>query len=82
MAKIKEQRVCIKFCLKLGKSVTETLQMLQSAHKESARKQSALFDWHKHKHFKERGDSVKDDNGQAGQPHQDQIIWWLLFEEK
>jgi hypothetical protein len=26
-----EQRVCIKFCVKLGKSVTETLEMLFEA---------------------------------------------------
>jgi hypothetical protein len=26
-----EQRVCIKFCVKLGKSATETLEMLREA---------------------------------------------------
>jgi hypothetical protein len=37
------QYVCIKFCLKLGKSATETLEMLREAHSLS---RTAFFEWH------------------------------------
>jgi hypothetical protein len=33
---LKEQRVCIKFCQKLGKTATETYEMLQQAFGETA----------------------------------------------
>jgi hypothetical protein len=33
---LKEQRVCIKFCQKLGKTATETYEMLQQAFRETA----------------------------------------------
>ena len=36
MADHKEQRVCVKFCLLLGKSVSETVLMLQETSKEEA----------------------------------------------
>jgi hypothetical protein len=37
-----EQCVCIKFCIKLGKSITETLEMLH----EASLSQTAVFEWH------------------------------------
>jgi hypothetical protein len=41
-----EQRVCIKFCLKLGKSATETIEMLREAFGEDALSKTAVSDWH------------------------------------
>jgi hypothetical protein len=41
-----EQRVCIKFCVKLGKSTTETLEMLHEAFGEHSLSQTAVFEWH------------------------------------
>ena len=31
MSLFKEQRICVKFCVKIGKSVTETFEMLKIA---------------------------------------------------
>jgi hypothetical protein len=43
---LKEQRVCIKFCQKLGKIATETYEMLQQAFGETALSQSKTFEWY------------------------------------
>jgi hypothetical protein len=43
-----EQYVCIKFCVKLGKSATETLEMLREAYGEHSLSQTAVFEWHSH----------------------------------
>jgi hypothetical protein len=41
-----EQRVCIKYCVKLGKSSTETLEMLREAFGERSLSQTVVFEWH------------------------------------
>jgi hypothetical protein len=41
-----EQRVCIKFCVKLGKSATKTLEMFQMAFGEHSLSWAAVFEWH------------------------------------
>jgi hypothetical protein len=41
-----EQCVCTKFCVKLGKSVTKTLEMLCEAFREHSLSQTAVFEWH------------------------------------
>jgi hypothetical protein len=41
-----EQRVYIKFCVKLGKSATETLEMLCEAFGEHSLRRAAVFEWH------------------------------------
>jgi hypothetical protein len=41
-----EQRVCIKFCLKLGKSATKTPEMLLEAFGEHSLSRTAVFEWH------------------------------------
>jgi hypothetical protein len=41
-----EQRVCIKFCLKLGKSAAETIEMLREAFGEHSLSRTAVFEWH------------------------------------
>jgi ribosome maturation factor RimP len=56
-----EQRINIKFCAKLGKSASETLQMLTEAYETDSMKKSSVFEWHKR--FKEGWDDVKDDEG-------------------
>jgi hypothetical protein len=43
-----EQRVCIKFCVKLGKSATETLEMLHEGFGEHSLSQTAVSEWHSH----------------------------------
>jgi AAA+ ATPase superfamily predicted ATPase len=39
----KEQRVCVKFCFKLGKTAMETLQLLQTAYREYSLSQTTVF---------------------------------------
>jgi hypothetical protein len=45
VAKIK-QRVCIKFCVKLGKSTIISLEMLCEAFGEHYLSSTAVFEWH------------------------------------
>jgi len=40
-----EQRICIKFCFKIGKTATETYQLLQQAFGEDAMGRTQVFDW-------------------------------------
>jgi hypothetical protein len=39
-----EQRVCIKFCVKLGKSTTETIEMHHEALGEHSLSQTVIFE--------------------------------------
>jgi hypothetical protein len=59
-----EQRINIKFCVKIGKSSTETLDLLAVAYGEYAMKKSSVSEWHRR--FKE-GRDVQDDP-RSGQP--------------
>jgi hypothetical protein len=42
-----EQRISIKFCVKIGKSASETLALLTVAYGEYAMKKSSVFVWHR-----------------------------------
>ncbi|XP_067942994.1 protein GVQW3-like [Watersipora subatra] len=65
MNEVEEQRVCVKFCVKLGKSGAETLQMLRTAYGDSALKKTACYEWHKK--IREGRTSTKDDD-RMGRP--------------
>jgi hypothetical protein len=41
-----EQCVCIRFCVKLGKSATKTLQMIPEAFGEHSLSRTADFEYH------------------------------------
>jgi hypothetical protein len=41
-----EQCVCIRFCVKLGKSASETLEMLCEAFTEHSLSRRVVFEWH------------------------------------
>jgi len=45
MCDLKEQRTCLKFCFLLGKTPTESLEMLQEAFKEQALSRAWVFEW-------------------------------------
>ena len=47
MSNLKEQRFAVKFCVKLGKSTTETFAMLNTAYSDVAMKRATCFRWHK-----------------------------------
>jgi hypothetical protein len=54
-----EQHVCIKFCMKLGKSVTEALEMHCEVFGEYSLSQTAVFEWYSR--FKASRVSAEDD---------------------
>jgi hypothetical protein len=58
-----DERVCIKFCVKLGKSTTETLEMFREAFGEHSLSRTAVFEWHSR--FKSGQVSVEDDKRSA-----------------
>ena len=55
----KEQRVCIKFCANLGKSATETLEMIQQDFGDHSLSRTHVLEWHAR--FKTGRTSVDDD---------------------
>jgi len=59
-----EQRIDIKFCVKIGKSTTETSALLTVAYGEYAMRKTGVSEWHRR--FKEERD-VQDDP-RSGQP--------------
>jgi len=61
----KEQRVCIRFCANLGKSVTETLEMIQQGFGDQSLSRTQVFQWHAR--FKAGRISVDDDE-HTGRP--------------
>ena len=65
MNNLKEQQFAVKFCVKLGKSTTETFAMLNTAYGDVAMKRATCFKWHKH--FKNGRLSVEDDE-RSGRP--------------
>ena len=60
-----EQRINIKFCVKICKSASETLALLTVAYGEYDRKKWSVFEWHRR--FKEGREDVQDDP-RSGQP--------------
>ena len=54
-----EQWINIKFCVKIGKSASETLALLTVAYGEYAMKKSSVFEWYRQ--FKEGREDVQDD---------------------
>ena len=53
-----EQRYAIKFCVKLGKSGSETLQVLRTAYGDAVLSSAQALRWHKE--FKDGRESVED----------------------
>jgi len=54
-----QQRVCIDFCFRLGKTGAEMYKMLQAAFGESCLSRSKTFEWYSH--FKSERQSFEDD---------------------
>jgi len=59
MCESTEQRTCIKFWFKIGKTATETYQLLQQAYGEDAMGRTQVFGWFRR--FKEGRTSVASD---------------------
>ena len=64
----KEQRVCIKFCADVGKSATETLEMIQQGFGDQSLSCSQVFQWHAR--FKTGRTSVDDDEHTSCTTHE------------
>lgn len=60
-----EQRIIIKFCVKLNKSASETYHLLKEAYGVGVLSRARVFDWHKR--FKEGREDVREDAG-SGRP--------------
>jgi len=65
MAEVDEHRVCIKFCVRLGKTGSETFEMLKHAFGYSCMSQSRTFEWFGH--FKNGRSSTGNDD-RSGRP--------------
>jgi len=74
MSEINEQRVCIKFCLKLGKNATETYTMIKTAFGDDSLSRSVIFEWFKR--FKDGRQSTKDDprSGRPSTSRNDDVV--------
>ena len=62
---MEEQRICIKFCYRLGKTTTETYDMLRTAFASDCISRSRAFEWHAR--F-QKGRESTDDDERAGRP--------------
>ncbi|GFW97662.1 protein GVQW3 [Trichonephila clavipes] len=60
-----DQRICIKFCFKLGKTGTETYEMMKTAFGDEAMSHARFFEWFRP--FKESRQSVNSDP-RSGRP--------------
>ena len=65
MRRSPEQRYAIKFCAKLGKSGSETSQLLRTAYGDAVLSSAPVFRWHKA--FKDERESVEGEQ-RAGRP--------------
>ncbi|PNF43545.1 hypothetical protein B7P43_G03938 [Cryptotermes secundus] len=65
MADFREQRAAVKFCFLLGKSGTETLEMLKMAYKDDSMGKTQVFEWFSR--FK-NGEMSIDDKPRSGRP--------------
>ena len=80
-----EQRLAIKFCFKVGKSVTETPQMVNAAYGDQALSRSKVFRWYGR--FRDGREDTEDDprSGRPTECHSDnnvQKISQLLLQNR
>ena len=60
-----EQQINLKFLVRLGKTPTETLKLLQEVHGDDTMSRTRLFEWHRR--FREGREEVEDDH-RSGRP--------------
>ena len=60
-----EQRINLKFLVRLGKTLIEALKFLHELYGDDTRSRTRLFEWHRR--FKERKEEVEDDH-RSGRP--------------
>jgi len=69
-----KQRICIKFCFKIGKTAVETYQLLQQAYGEDGMGRTQVFDWFRR--CKEDRTSVESDprSGRTSKSRNEEMI--------
>jgi len=75
-----DQRYAIKFCVKLEKSATQTLAMIQKAYGKNALLKAQVFRWHKA--FRKGREDVEDEQriGRPSRSHTSETwLRWKLF---
>ena len=77
MAEVDEQRVCIKFCVRLGKTGSENFEMLKQAFGDSCMSHSQTFEWFGH--FKNGRTSTANDDRSVGQARQQPPQKWNRY---
>ena len=60
-----EQRINLKFLVRLGKTPTETFNLLQEVYGDATMSRTRIFEWHKR--FREGREDVEDDP-KSGRP--------------
>ena len=60
-----EQQIKLKFLVRLGKTPTEALKLLQEVYSDDTMSRTRLFEWHRR--FKEGREEVQDDH-RTGRP--------------
>jgi hypothetical protein len=65
MTDVKEQRICIKFCFKLGNMAAETHKMLKEAFADNALGLNQTYEWFRHL---KNGRMSVDDDERSGRP--------------
>jgi len=65
MEDLEKQRICVKFCFRLGETFTETFQMLQKAYGEECLSRTQCYEWYQR--FKSGRTSIEGDP-KSGRP--------------
>jgi len=77
MAEVDEQRVCFKFCVRFGKTGSETFEMLKEAFGDSRMSRSRTFEWFGRSRMAELRLLMMID--QVGQPRQQPPQKWNRY---
>ena len=69
-----EQRINLKFLVRLGKTPTEALKLLQEVYYDDTMSRTRLFEWHRR--FKKGREEVEDDHrrGRPSTSRTDEIV--------
>ncbi|KAG7171883.1 GVQW3-like 1 [Homarus americanus] len=77
MEDLEEQRVCMKFCFKLGKTFKESFQMVQQAYGEDCLSRTQCHVWYQR--FKRGRTSTEDDPKSRSQSRSNVEVMLIVF---
>lgn len=69
-----EQRANIKFCFKLGKTFTETFELMKKVYGDNCLSRTRVFEWYKR--FQDGRDALEDDpkSGRPKNKNRDELV--------